>query len=521
MGGTLALGGVAWGAAWVIRSAAGSSASTKAHEVPPGHAPSASVAGSSVTVSIPQVSVGGARLGTLSGGAYVVQRYTTAGAVQAVGGSCASDVSGAGAALTCVEGGVADGTWVYRVTPVLGDWRGAESPVSEPVTVDVTGPSLVSITLAGSSPTAASSVSWTVTFSEPVTGIDAGDFSLAPSGVSGSAVTSVAGSGTTRTVTTATGTGSGTLGVTLLDDDSIHDGAGNPLAGAGGGAGPAYVLDRSAPTLVSLVMLDTDANGKVDQVKATFGEPLAPYTAGTTGWTLAHVPSAGSLGSVSVSGTIATLSLTEGTGAADTAAGSFTVALTANPAGIRDGLGNQASFAATAATDQVAPRVTGVSLVDGGGTPGRIQPADQIVVTFSEAMKVSKFCSTWSGDSTNQSLNAANDVTVTLHDGGLGNDSLTVGSGTCSFNFGTLDPGSGSYVSGGDATFKGTGSNKSSVAWNPAARTLTVVLGSKTGGTTATVPSSVPVLTAPGNLSDPAGNLISPPAFTLAAGSKF
>ncbi|MGH9281310.1 MAG: Ig-like domain-containing protein [Acidimicrobiales bacterium] len=522
--GTLALGGVAWGAAWVIRSATGSSASTKAHEVPPGSAPSVLMAGSAVTVSIPQVSVGGARLGTLPGGGYVVKRYSTAGAAQAVGDSCATPVSGAAATLTCVEGGVGDGAWMYRVTPVLGTWRGAEGPAGGPVTVDVTGPSLVSITLAGSSPTAGSSVSWTVTFSEPVTGVDAGDFSLAPAGVGGAAVTSVAGSGTTRTITAATGSGSGTLGITLVDDDSIRDGAGNPLAGAGGGGGgggPAYALDRSAPTLASLVMLDTNGNGKVDQVNATFGEALAPYTAGTTGWSLANIPSAGSLTSVSVSGATATLTLSEGAGAADTSPGSFTVALTAHPAGIRDGLGNQSSFTATAPTDQAAPRVAAVSLVDGGGTPGRVQPGDQIVVTFSEAMKVSKFCSAWSTDTGNQSLTASNDVTVTLADGGSGNDSLTVASGTCAFNFGTLDLGSGSYVSGSNATFKGSGSSKSTIAWNAAARTLTIVLGSKSGGTTATVSSSTPVYTAPGTLTDPAGNPVSPPTFTLPAGAKF
>ena len=33
-------------------------------------------------------------------------------------------------------------------------------------------------------------------------------------------------------------------------------------------------------------MFDTDGDGKVDQVKATFGETLATYTAGTAPWTL-------------------------------------------------------------------------------------------------------------------------------------------------------------------------------------------------------------------------------------------
>jgi hypothetical protein len=37
-------------------------------------------------------------------------------------------------------------------------------------------------------------------------------------------------------------------------------------------------------------MLDTNTNGKVDQVKATFSESLDSYTAGNAPWTLANVP---------------------------------------------------------------------------------------------------------------------------------------------------------------------------------------------------------------------------------------
>jgi hypothetical protein len=117
--------------------------------------------------------------------------------------------------------------------------------------------------------------------------------------------------------------------------------------------------DTTAPTLVagSLQMFDTNANGKVDQVTATFSETLASSTA-TAPWTLTNVPSNGSLLSVSTSGTVATLTLTEGAGPANTAVGTFTVALAANAAGIRDAAGNQSSFAATAPVDKAAPVIT-------------------------------------------------------------------------------------------------------------------------------------------------------------------
>lgn len=103
---------------------------------------------------------------------------------------------------------------------------------------DATAPTVVSIARADASPTnGASSVSWTVTFSEAVTGVNAADFALIQSGVSGATITSVAGGGSTWTVTAATGSGTGTLGLNLVDDDSIRDLANNRLGGTGTGNG--------------------------------------------------------------------------------------------------------------------------------------------------------------------------------------------------------------------------------------------------------------------------------------------
>lgn len=104
---------------------------------------------------------------------------------------------------------------------------------------DSTNPTVASIALVDANPTAgAGSVSWTVTFSESVTGVNAADFALVQSGgVSGAAITSVTGSGTTRTVTATTGSGTGSLGLNLVDDDSIRDLANNRLGGTGTGNG--------------------------------------------------------------------------------------------------------------------------------------------------------------------------------------------------------------------------------------------------------------------------------------------
>lgn len=104
---------------------------------------------------------------------------------------------------------------------------------------DATSPSVSSLVRADATPTdGASTVSWTVTFSESVTGVDASDFSLVQAGgISGAAITSVSGSGTIWTVTASTGAGTGTLGLNLADNDSIRDLANNRLGGTGVGNG--------------------------------------------------------------------------------------------------------------------------------------------------------------------------------------------------------------------------------------------------------------------------------------------
>ncbi len=105
-------------------------------------------------------------------------------------------------------------------------------------TMDGTAPVVSSLARVNPTPTALASVSWTVTFSESVTGVNAADFALVQAGgVSGALITSVTGSGVSWTVTASTGTGNGTLGLNLTDDDSIIDSVSNPLGGTGAGNG--------------------------------------------------------------------------------------------------------------------------------------------------------------------------------------------------------------------------------------------------------------------------------------------
>jgi len=61
-----------------------------------------------------------------------------------------------------------------------------------------------------------------------VTGVDAGDFSLAGTGISGASISSVGGSKTSYTVAASSGR-DGTLGLSLSNDGSIENAAGNSM----------------------------------------------------------------------------------------------------------------------------------------------------------------------------------------------------------------------------------------------------------------------------------------------------
>ncbi len=156
------------------------------------------------------------------------------------GAPAITSVTGSGTTWTVTAStGTGDGTLGLNMANTTGVSPAvANLPFAGQVhIIDRTAPAVSSIARNGASPTALASVSWTVTFSESVAGVDAADFALVQSGVSGAAITAVTGSGTTYTVTASTGTGTGALGLNLADNDSIIDAASNPLGGAGAGNG--------------------------------------------------------------------------------------------------------------------------------------------------------------------------------------------------------------------------------------------------------------------------------------------
>jgi hypothetical protein len=213
---------------------------------------------------------------------------------------------------------------------------------------DTVPPRVSSINDSGSSPTNHTSVSWTVTFSTAVSGVQASDFQVATAGSVGTpTVTSVTGSGSSYTVTVGNiaANGSGTVGLNLTDDDSILDAAGNPLAGPGAGngnfTGQTYTIDTTAP---SPPVIASPANGSYN----TTGSVTLTGTAEPSS-TVTVYDGATSKGTVPATGGSWTLTLS------NVSNGSHTYTATAS-----DAAGNTsgASSSVTVTVDTQAPTVT-------------------------------------------------------------------------------------------------------------------------------------------------------------------
>ncbi len=144
-------------------------------------------------------------------------------------------------------------------------------------------PKVSSITKVTPSPTEATSVSWTVTFSEAVTGGDAADFTkvvtntlTAPNALTVTPISPVSGFATSYTVSTTGLTGVGDITLTLVDTDTttpIKDADGNLLQTAPLG------FTSSSTTIgapaVAVATGDLNGDGKADVVTVNQGQGAA------------------------------------------------------------------------------------------------------------------------------------------------------------------------------------------------------------------------------------------------------
>ncbi|MDG4549100.1 MAG: IPTL-CTERM sorting domain-containing protein [Candidatus Contendobacter sp.] len=156
--------------------------------------------------------------------------------------------------------------------PVFGSFTG---PV---YTIDKTPPTVTSITGSSNNPTNQGSVQYAVQFSEAVTGVQAANFSLTTSGVSGASIGTVSGNGTDWTVTVNTGSGDGTIQLSMVNSTGVTDQVGYAVSNLTFD-GSIYNIDKTPPT----VTINQEA-GQADPTNASpivfqvsFSEPVENF----------------------------------------------------------------------------------------------------------------------------------------------------------------------------------------------------------------------------------------------------
>ncbi|MGQ4648938.1 DUF4114 domain-containing protein [Lyngbya aestuarii] len=159
---------------------------------------------------------------------------------------------------------------------------------------------VTSITPAEPNSTNAATVDFTVIFSDDVSGVDQTDFVLAPTNITEASIASVTPiSGNTYTVTVNTGEGEGSLGLNLVDDNSINNNLNLALGGVavndGDFTGELYTIDTVSPVVGVTPFTTSDSTppltGVVDDPTATVTVSVndTNYTATNDGdgtWTL-------------------------------------------------------------------------------------------------------------------------------------------------------------------------------------------------------------------------------------------
>ncbi|MDT5060593.1 MAG: trimeric autotransporter adhesin, partial [Acidobacteriota bacterium] len=240
-----------------------------------------------------------------------------------------TSTSGASSPVTLTDPDtLSDGTYAYatRHTDLAGNSSASAAALN--VTIDTTAPTVASVVRLNpaSATTNAASVDFSVTFSEPVTSVDTGDFALTTTGgITTPSVTGVSGSGSTYTVTVNTGSGDGTLRLDVVNDNSIKDVVNLPLA-AGFTTGQVYIINRSAPIVTSIVRFSPNPTGAANvDFTVTFNKSVTGVDATDFFVTTAGLTGSPAIGPVIGSGSTYTVTVSTGTGT--TGPGPYTLRL--------------------------------------------------------------------------------------------------------------------------------------------------------------------------------------------------
>jgi hypothetical protein len=355
--------------------------------------------------------------------------YVTSSTVTSIGGTCGTapgDLAVVrplldGAATTPEAVPCGSGSWTLTLAaPLTGDGLRSLSATqadvagnlgtapAQALTIDTTAPTVVSVARAGAAVRNAGPLDWTVTFSEPVSGVTGGSFALARgTGIGGTiptlaAITPASGPSATWTVrasttgTTGAGDTTSTIRLDLTSGAGIVDAAGNGLGDALPLQGQAVTYDTVAPALVAIVRTGPAlVNAGPLAWTVTFTEPVTGVDSADFA-----LSSLGVSGTPALSGTSAdggppssTWTVTASVSGVTAAAGSIRLDLTA-AASIADVATNALPSTPTNGPDYgydtVAPVVPGPPGVtstapDASYRAGQVIP---VVVPFSETVVV-------------------------------------------------------------------------------------------------------------------------------------
>jgi hypothetical protein len=223
------------------------------------------LAGTDFTVSVSASTNGG----TVAAGAVVVAVTHTA--------------PGNTATLTFTIAGIKDGSEILTVGPAsatsiysAGGAMSAAATITDNLNDGIIP--TVGITRANASPTNATSLNFTVQFSEDVTGVDAADFALTGVGVTGTINPSVVTvDPNTYTVNVTSVSGTGTLRLDGVASASISDLNGNAISSTAYTSGEVYTVDTQVPTATIVRLTPTAATTKDNPVvfRVTFSETVS------------------------------------------------------------------------------------------------------------------------------------------------------------------------------------------------------------------------------------------------------
>lgn len=215
--------------------------------------------------------------------------------------------------------------------------------------------------------TNATSVIYSASFSENVTGFDVGDFLLTSTGTASGTIASIS-IGTTVDVTVNSISGDGTLRLDLKNSGTgITDVAGNEISGGFTG-GESYTIDQTSPTITITSTTGSSTNVSPIPVTFTFSEPVTGFDAGDI--TVTNGTASGFSGS----GAAYTINVTP------LAQGNVTVAVAAGVASDAVGNSSIAAVTLTRTFDNVSPSVSITSTAN-NPTGSSIIP---VTITFSE-----------------------------------------------------------------------------------------------------------------------------------------